>query len=665
MNVEKMLSSVKARLILLHLGFLLLVAGSVIATVVGLQTTAKDASIINLAGRQRMLLQAITRHALEVEKHPDERLPRDALAGAADTFDATLNALTNGGLAPYVADRTVSLPPVRDPAVWARLEQVRQRWTRLRSEVETARTASEDDPALSLAVTAIEQQSLPLVAAMDGAVQAFEQMATAKVRRLRTIQGLLLAGAVFLVLLGYGFTSRSVIHPLQRLQQVARDIGAGNLTKPVPHLGRDEVAQLAQSLETMREQLHGAREDLEARVAQRTRELAALYEVSREISSHLDIDHVLRSVTDKARELLGGEVAALCLLDEAGHVLDLQAVSGPQETLRETWVSAQHLPATRVLSEDRALACGTDDCMGSCGIIAAPFRLSHLAASLRARDRVIGALCIGSARAGAFSGEAANLLTKLANAAAIALENAHLYEQAERVATLEERQRIAAEMHDGLTQTLSYLHLQVDLVADRIAAKGDTEILNSTSTELSASLEHIRETLAQAVDEVRANIAGLSTFSPPPQTLPKLLGGVVQEVAGGQTAGLTVTAPSVEDLEVAPDVAEQIRRIVQEALTNACRHAEANHIQVRLEELDGEAVIVVEDDGRGFEPGQGPADGRRHFGLSTMRARAARIGGRLTVESAPGHGTRVVLWWPLGSSDDGATDGEADSSIGG
>lgn len=647
-----MLSSVRARLILLLLGFLLLVTGSVIATVIGLQTAAQDALVINLAGRQRMLLQAMTRHALGAEKHPAEATHRYALAEAADTFDTTLKALADGGPTRYTLEQEVSLPPARDPAVRARLARVRERWAGFRAEIETVLTAPQADPAFPRAVTAIEQQSLPLVATMDQAVQAFEQMATARVRRVLWLQLLFLVGAVVLVALGYGFTSRTIVEPLRRLQQVAHGIGGGRLEKPVPHLGQDEVGRLAHSLETMRRQLYIAREDLEARVARRTRELAALHEVSREISSRLDIDHVLHSVTHKARELLGGEVAVLCLLDETGQTLNLAAASGPREALRGSRVLVQNQLPTRVLAGDRALACGVDDCAGSCGMLATRLRIGHLAAPLQVGGRAIGALCVGSPKAGVLSDDAANLLTKLANVAAIALENARLYEQAERLATLEERQRIAAEMHDGLAQTLSYLHLQVDQAAEHIAANGDRETLEN--------LERIRERLAAAVDEVRANIADLSTLPGRRLPLPKLLAEAVHEAADDQAADLVVATPELEDLEVASDVAEQIGRIVREALTNARRHAGASHIQVRLEQIDGKAVIAVEDNGCGFEPGQVPADGRRHFGLSTMRARAARIGGRLAVESAPGRGTRVTLQWPLHSGDDGSTDGEAD-----
>jgi two-component system nitrate/nitrite sensor histidine kinase NarX len=635
-----MLSSVRDRLILLLLGFLLLVTGSVIATEVGLQTAAQDALVINLAGRQRMLLQAMTRHALEAEKHPEEQHHRDEVSEAAATFEATLTALTDGGPAPYTPARTVLLPPAQGPEVRARLEEVRRRWTRLRPEMETVLTASQDDPAFARAVTAMEQQSLPLVATMDEAVQAFEQVATDKVRRLRVMQALFLTGALILVLLGYGFTSRTIIRPLRRLQQVAHEIGGGELAKPVPGQGRGEVGQLAQSLETMRQQLYAAREDLEAQVARRTRELEALYKVSREVSSRLDINHVLRSVTDKARELLGAEVAILCLLDEAGQSLDPQAVSGPSAALSGTRESAQHLPASQVLAGNRALPCGVDGCGGTCAILAAPFRVDHLAAPLRVGDRVIGALCVGSPQAGAFSAEEVGLLTRLANSAAVALENARLYEQAERVATLEERQRIAAEMHDGVAQTLSYLGLKTEQAA---------ELVDAGSGEMAVEvLQRMRGAIDQASQDVRRSIVSLQEGPQPHRALQDSLAEVVNEFAtdGGPRVDLVLSLEP--PLVLASDDTDQVLRVVREALLNARRHAQAEHITVCLEKRGAEAIVTVEDNGRGFNPEAPSVDGNSHFGLRIMRARAARIGGRVAIDSSPGHGTRVSLMWPVG-----------------
>lgn len=636
-----MFVSLRERIGLPFVAFFALIAISVGATFLAIDVQRKDALVINLAGRQRMLLQAMTRHALELEKYPGTALHRQALAEAVTTFTNTLQALEQGGSAPYLPGQQVELPPPRDPAVREALAQVRAGWNGMQEALEGVLDASPDTLIFRQAVAAVGEQSLSLVQAMDKTVRVFEQAATAKVQRLCLIQGLFLVAATLLVLLGYGLLDRTVVHPLRLLQRAAANIGRGQLDRPVPLLGQDEIGRLARDLENMRRDLQAAHEHLEAQVAQRTRELEALYEVSREISSRLEIEHVLRSVTEKARELLDGEVAVLCLLDQEGGTLTMEAFSGPEQALQGLRMPIQSPLMAQVLRQERALSCGIDDCIGWCGVLTREFQESHLAAPLRVGDRTIGALCVGSRQAGRFSGEAVHLLTRMANAAAIALENARLYAQAERLAALEERQRIAAEMHDGLAQTLSFLGLKVDRITELM--EGDVR------ANVMAELQHLRAVIDQASQEVRSAISRLQEEPLIPASLGDHLQKLVEElVAEEEGPPVTLVADGAASLRLPYEEATQVLRVVQEALMNARRHAQASRIQVRLEQRGGEATVIVEDDGCGFDPEAivRPVEG--HFGLRIMRARATRLGGQVAVESMPGRGTRVVLTWPLG-----------------
>jgi len=639
-----MITSLRMRMGLLFAAFFLLVSISVAATVWAIDSQKKDALVINLAGRQRMLIQKMTKDALEIEKGKKDHIP--SLQEAAHTFDQTLWAFISGGQAPYLPDHTVNVPATRPADILAGLHQVHQTWGTFRGYLNVIETTDPASPDFKVAIQAVERLSPALVQKADDVVRMYEAASTQKTARLRWIQVAFFIGALALLAVGSVMTQKSVVSPLGVLGSAAERIGRGDLNTPVELTGPREIELLAHSFDTMRAQLKASQEELiawteklEARVAQRTRELAALYEVSREISSHLDINHILRSVTNTARELLGGEIAALCLLDEAEHTLNLGAASGPPEALCGTHVAAQGSLASRVLAGDRALPCGIDGCVGSCDILAAPFRVSHLAAPLRIGDRLIGALCVGSPTAGAFSAETTSSLTKLANSAAIALENARLYEQAERVATLEERQRIAAEMHDGLAQTLGYLGLKAEQATGLVEAGRGQMAMDE--------LRHIRDAIAQASQEVRQSIAHLQEGPQPRQALQDRLAQVVDEWSrdGGPPVDLVIKLPA--PLFLSPDETEQVLRVTREALLNARRHARAEHIVVRLEKHGDEAVVIVEDDGRGFDPQAPLTDGDGHFGLSIMRARAARIGGRVSVHSAPGQGTRVVLTWPL------------------
>lgn len=652
------LKTIQGRMGLLFLAFFLLVAISVGMTFWGIETQKNDAVVINLAGRQRMLIQQMTRLSLEIEKGDDES-HLVALRQAAQTFDQTLQALRFGGSAPYSPGRSVEVPGTQHPALLNQLDKVNNSWRDFSSSIDVIMTTPREDPDFAAAVGRVEALSPELLSQADAAVQMYEAASSQKITRLRVIQIGFFASA--LVLLGVGglVTRRSVLEPLNQLEGAARRIGSGDLISPVNVKARGEIVVLADTFESMRAQLKSSQEKLlawantlEERVAQRTSELEALYQVSRDISSRLDTQHVLRSVTDKAKELLDGEVALLCLLDEHGEVLNLHATSGPREAVIRSSSLVQGGLADQVLHGERALPCGVEGCMGSCGIVAERFRTSHLAAPLRMGDRVIGALCVGSPKNGAFSEEAERLLTKLANSAAIALENARLYNQAERLAVLEDRQRIAAEMHDGLAQSLSFAQASVDLASNQIE-EGDLDLATNT-------LRSVEKGLDQAVGEVRRAIASLQEDFPLHFTLQQQLANLVAVFSQEDGMDVNWEARVKAPLALPHQAAEQVLRVVREALINAKRHAQADQITVRLEQTDGEIRTVIADNGIGFDPAAPPAeDGRQHFGLSIMQARAARLGGQLVINSSPRGGTRVILTWPREEGENVTSDVES------
>jgi len=636
-----MIQRLQTRLTLLFVAFAVLVVVSISATYWGLHTQRQDALVINLAGRQRMLVQQMTRLAFQLQN--GDGPTRSALQETEGIFSQTLFALRDGGTAPYLAGSVVSLPPTRDPQLRAGLDDVESAWVQFRAVLEDIASPSVDADTRQSMQTSLEVQSDNLVQKADLVVRLYEATSTAKVNRLRAIQVVFLVCALALLAVGAWITRRSLLQPLQALGSAAKRLGENDLDTPVQVQGPEEIRGLSQAFDEMRSRLRSARDELvkwnatlEQRVIQRTQELEALNDVSREISSRLDIQQVLSSVTEKARALLGGEVASLCLLDESQHWLKLQTLSGPGEAVVSEVISAENSSSEAILRSDQALQCGIGACQGGCGILSEKYRASHLAASLRVGERVIGALCVGSPTRQRFAAESVDILTKLANTAAIALENARLYAQAERVATLEERHRIAAEMHDGLGQTLSYLGLMTDQVVDFLAEGQDDAALKR--------LQHTRETIEKATGEVRLAINNLVDESNINLDLRKRLCEEV-DLFNSQHSLQAVWQFDVQGpLTCSPDVAEQVLNVVREALKNADRHARAHKAIVQVGREDGLYSVMVEDDGQGFDASQHGPSG--HFGLRFMRARAERIGGQLEVISRPGHGASIKLTWP-------------------
>ena len=632
-----MLRSLQERLGLLFLAFALLVLVSVGAMFWGLETQKQDALLINLAGRQRMLIQQMARLTEEWNAaRTDGTLT--ALREAESTFELTLTALREGGEVPYLSGQIVLVRQTHTPELLARLSDLNDDWIKFHAALENAILI----PSAGTLQT-MQEESAGLLHHADEVVNEYQLASEARMALLRTIQIGFLIGALILLGLGAWTTRRSALQPLRQLVTAANRLGENDLETAIQVEGPDEIQTLSQAFEAMRVRLHSSRaelvalnESLEERVLQRTHELETLNEVSSEISSRLDIQQVLNSVTEKARTLLGGEVASLCLMDENQHWIKLQAISGPQNAVGGQAVRADKELAQAVLKGDQALICGLGSCQGGCSMLSEPYRASHMAAPLRVGERVIGALCVGSLTQSRFANESANMLTKLANAAAIALENARLYAQAEHVATLEERHRMAAEMHDGLGQTLSYLGLMTDQVVDFLSTGQDAAAIER--------LHKTRETIGKATSEVRNAINSLMDETPSPLDLCTRLSAVVDEFASDYGLSVTWQPEAAAPPDCSRQVSEQILNITREALNNVVRHAQARQVAVQMGQRDGHYQITIEDDGKGFDTSQ--PEPNEHFGLRIMQVRASHIGGQVSIDSKPGSGTSVTLMWP-------------------
>ncbi|MEK7328734.1 MAG: ATP-binding protein, partial [Chloroflexota bacterium] len=398
---------------------------------------------------------------------------------------------------------------------------------------------------------------------------------------------------------------------------------------------------LSRAFETMCAEISVAREQLEARVARRTHELASAFEFSQEIVAQLDPDHLLRSVADRAQALMQAQAVSLCLLAADGNYLELVASRGETAGPANLRQPVQRGLAARVIGAGETVV--IEAACSSCGFLCAHAPGQCIAAPLRVGERTLGALCAVRNSGAHFDFDETRALTLLANSAAIAIANAQLAEagrrQAEQAASLAERERLAAELHDHLAQTLSFLNLKTDRMKEMLAAEQPVEA--------GAELARMKSAIGEAYGQVRAALVGLR--EPPPATddlAQKLAASVADfQKISGLPASLTVADPSALAL---PRVTQtQALHIVREALANVQRHAQARQVQVRVERTAqrGDARFTVEDDGCGFDPQMVVAE--HHLGLVIMRARAERSGGRLAVESTLGAGTKVVASFPL------------------
>jgi signal transduction histidine kinase len=216
----------------------------------------------------------------------------------------------------------------------------------------------------------------------------------------------------------------------------------------------------------------------------------------------------------------------------------------------------------------------------------------------------------------------------------------HERDRARRLAILEERDRIGREMHDGLAQVLGYVNTKAQAAREFLKA----DQADSASQQLEELIVAAREGYADA----REAIADLRVEGVAERSLADLLAEHVSRFhrQSGVPCELTV-APDWRDAELAPSARVQVLRIVQEALTNARKHADATCVRVSVEVYDNQALVRIADDGRGFPLSRLLSPDFARYGLRTMRERAQAVGGSLRIESLPGEGTRIILHVPL------------------
>jgi len=256
---------------------------------------------------------------------------------------------------------------------------------------------------------------------------------------------------------------------------------------------------------------------------------------------------------------------------------------------------------------------------------------SALAVPLKVKEATIGVLDVESDRLNAFDESDMVMLQSLADQAAIAIENARLYEHARELAIVEERQRLARDLHDAVTQTL----FSASLIAEVLP-----RIWEHNPDEGGRRLEEIRELTRGALAEMRTLLLELRPAALVEAELGDLLRQLAESITGRARVPVTVEIEGQRSLPVEVKVA--LYRIAQEALNNVAKHSGASQATVSLFRGPRQVQLCVSDDGRGFDPASIPPES---LGLGIMRERAETIGATLEIESQAGQGTKVLVLW--------------------
>ena len=385
----------------------------------------------------------------------------------------------------------------------------------------------------------------------------------------------------------------------------------------------------------MAAQLRESYTHLEQKVADRTRELAALNAIAAEVSRSLDLEEILNDALDEALEVMGMEKGQAFRLEEETQTLILMTHRGLlEELVRYT----ARLPLG-VGAAGQAARAGqpvvrkvTDYPEGELRDLIEKEGLQVvISIPLMAKGRALGAINLATHTLRSVSPEELSLLKAIGHQIGVAVENARLYEQAQQLAVVQERNRLARDLHDSVTQALYGVTLYAEAAARQLL-----------SGEVGMAADHLREIRGTAQEALREMRLLIFELRPPILKVDGLVTALqarLEAVEG--RVGLETELKVEGDISLSPEIEEGLYRVALEALNNTLRHARASSVTVYLHQNRRAVTLEVADDGVGFDPAI--AQKRGGFGLCGMEERAARLGGKLTVQSNPGEGTRVKM----------------------
>jgi len=366
----------------------------------------------------------------------------------------------------------------------------------------------------------------------------------------------------------------------------------------------------------------------------RDRDLVTIYEVDRSILAEPNLGRLLELVLGRMAERMGAARGGVYLVED-GDLLICRGTHGSLPAPPAP-LSADRGFAARVARARQALLETRDQGASDPDAVAAGAR-SVVGFPMLADNQLIGVIVLADERASAFDPRELPVMSLLASQATLAVRNARAYLYSEELAINEERNRIARDIHDGLAQSLAFASLKLDLVA---------RLLGVEAGEAATELETVRKTLRENIKELRRSIFALRPIDLERLGFVATLRKYAAEFA--EQHGLPVEVDSPDELPVGQTTEGTLFRIVQEAMNNVAKHAQASKATISIALEEGSVRLSVRDDGRGFERSsteEAPflSGG---IGIRAIQERVAARGGVFAIRSRPGEGTHLEVKLP-------------------
>lgn len=365
-------------------------------------------------------------------------------------------------------------------------------------------------------------------------------------------------------------------------------------------------------------------------------QLRALDDAARAINAELSLHQVLQTIAERTQALIDVEIAALGIHDGESHfsrfitsgidpdiASELESSAYIRKLLGPLFYNGQSVMLNKVSPPSPSDRLRPE----------APAIHRLLGVPIAAKGTLIGTLYLANKKSGGgFTQNDKRLLERIAVHAAIAIENARAYEKTQRLAILEERERFARDLHDGIIQSIYGVGLMLD------QAKAD---IPDDHQEARTQIDTVLGNLAVVIQDLRNYIFDLRPQAIRQIGLVARFNGLIKEVRANTKLPIEASVEEGIDSFLSEEQTEHLFHIGHEALSNAIRHAKASYIKVSLTHKDTIVTLKVDDDGKGFVMPSHVKPG--HRGLANMRSRAFQIGARMEIQSIPNKGTQVTV----------------------
>lgn len=373
------------------------------------------------------------------------------------------------------------------------------------------------------------------------------------------------------------------------------------------------------------------------------RELGALLAVGKVVTSSFDLNDLLSKSLDTVTEVMPVDAAEIWLMD-AQEELTMSCHGGShyEAFLGQTrFRLGEGIPGLVAQKREPILMhdLPDDNRFLRKEVVKAGFH-TLCALPLLYRKKLVGVLLVAAISADAIKRQRElRLLEGIGEWLAIAIENAHLYQQVQDVAVLQEREWIAREMHDGMAQLLGYINTQSLAVRKLLS--------DNRLTQAQDELTKMEGITRDLYADVREGILGLRTPLSREDGLLPALREYAERYMEMTDIKVEFNANGAISGGLPPPVEIQLTRIIQEALTNVRKHSKASEVKVAFERMGNDLLVTIADNGQGFDFARLPSTGWPRFGLQTMRERTESLRGSLVINTAPGMGTKVEVCVPL------------------